>query len=88
MTSTERTARRPPGAILVALVCAGLLIGLPAAAFVYSEHRAIAGAAIAGLSPELAAVLARMWALARVSHEDRLCVDPFTGPDGLRTVIR
>jgi len=64
-------------------VCAGLLIGLPAAAFVYSEHRAIAGAAIAGLSPERAAVLARLWALARVSHEDRLCADPFTGPDGL-----
>ena len=49
----------------------------------YSEHRAIAGAAIQGLNPEHAAVLARLWSLARLSHEDRLCADPFTGPDGL-----
>ncbi len=64
-------------------MCAGLLIGLPAAAFVYSEHRAIAGAAIQGLNPERTAVLARLWGLARISHEDRLCADPFTGAEGL-----
>ncbi len=32
------------------------------AAFVYSEHRAIAGAAIASLTPERAALLSRIWA--------------------------
>ena len=60
-----------------------LLAASPAGAFVYSEHRAIAGAAIQGLNSEHAAVLARLWSLARVSHEDRLCADPYTGPQGL-----
>ncbi len=83
MTSTDRAGRRGRGTAVVALTLSFLLASSPARAFVYSEHRAIAGAAIAGLGPERAAVLARLWNLARVSHEDRLCVDPYTGPQGL-----
>jgi hypothetical protein len=83
LTSTDRTEPRRRGARFAAVLCVGLLFSAAARGFVYSEHRAIAGAAIQGLNPERAAVLARLWSLARVSHEDRLCADPFTGPEGL-----
>jgi hypothetical protein len=83
LTSTDRAGLRGPASSLVAFVLAFLLAASPARAFVYSEHRAIAGAAIQGLNPEHAAVLARLWSLARASHEDRLCADPYTGPQGL-----
>ncbi len=51
--------------------------------FVYSEHRSIAGAAIAVLTPERAATLARLWGLARDGHDVRLCAKPWTGAEGL-----
>jgi hypothetical protein len=69
--------------ILASAASAALLDPPPAAAFVYSEHRAIAGAAIAGLTPERAATLARLWAAGRPGHETRLCAEPWMGEDGL-----
>jgi len=60
------------------------LVAALAGAFVYSEHREIAGAAIAGLPPEKQGELARLWALARTGHEDRLCAEPWAGEQGLK----
>ena len=82
MTST-RPRRRSGALVLAAAASAALFDSSPARAFVYSEHRAIAGAAIAGLSPERAATLAKLWAAARQGYEVRLCADPWMGPDGL-----
>ena len=73
--------RRPHPGLAIALLV--LLIPDTAGAFVYSEHRAIAGAAIARLDPERAATLARLWTLARTGEEDRLCSEPWTGEAGL-----
>src|SRR5258706_14646039 len=51
-------------------------------AWVYSEHRQIAGEAIARLDPERRARLDALWAEARRGHEDRLCESPWAGPQG------
>ena len=80
MTSTR--ARRPAAALAFASAAA-LLDAPPADGFVYSEHRAIAGAAIERLTPERAATLQRLWAAARRGYEGRLCAEPWMGPDGL-----
>jgi hypothetical protein len=81
---TSSRPRRHAGArILAAAAAAALLDGRPARAFVYSEHRAIAGAAIAGLNHERAETLTRLWAAARQGYEIRLCAQPWTGEKGL-----
>lgn len=59
-----------------------LLAASPAHAWIYPEHRQIAGASIEGLDPERAAALRELWALARKGHEDRLCAEPFAGDQG------
>ena len=74
--------RRARGsAALVLFLFAGLLAG-PAAAWIYPEHRNIAGSAIEGLDPAHKAVLERLWAEARKGHEDRLCESPWAGDQG------
>lgn len=66
------------------LAAAGLATAAPAAyAWVHPEHRAIAGATIAGLPPEQAKALSELWAIARVGHEDRLCEQPWAGDQGM-----
>jgi hypothetical protein len=64
--------------------CAALLL-LPAAAagFVYGEHRAISGEAIAGLDAGRSSQLGQLWQLARVGYEGRLCEAPWAGDQGL-----
>jgi len=62
-------------------VAAGLLAP-PAAAWIYPEHRNIAGSAIEGLDPAHRATLERLWAEARKGHEDRLCEKPWAGDQG------
>ena len=59
-----------------------LSIALPARAWIYPEHRSIAGTAIAGLSPEDRAALDALWAEARTGHEERLCDTPWAGEQG------
>ena len=51
-------------------------------AWVYPEHRNIAGKAIEGLDPTRKAALERLWAEARKGHEDRLCESPWAGDQG------
>ena len=67
-----------------ALVLAALVVAAPALAWVYPEHRNIAGGAIAGLSPERKATLEKLWAEARKGHEDRLCEKPWEGDQGTK----
>ena len=64
-----------------AVLLAGLLAG-PAAAWVYPEHRNIAGSAIEGLDPVRKATLERLWTEARKGHEERLCASPWAGDQG------
>ena len=61
---------------------ATLVLAAPARAWVYPEHRNIAGSAISGLSPERKATLERLWAEARKGHENRLCESPWAGDQG------
>ena len=65
-----------------ALALAAGLFAPPAAAWIYPEHRNIAGSAIEGLDPEHRATLERLWAEARKGHEDRLCESPWAGDQG------
>ena len=65
-----------------AVVLAAVLLAAPAAAWVYPEHRDIAGKAIEGLDPAHKAALERLWAEARKGHEDRLCESPWAGDQG------
>jgi hypothetical protein len=51
-------------------------------AWIYPEHRNIAGSAIDGLDPARKATLERLWAEARKGHEDRLCESPWAGDQG------
>ncbi len=64
-------------AVLVAFCLAS-----PALAWIYPEHRNIAGKAIEGLDPTRKAALERLWAEARKGHEDRLCEKPVGGRPG------
>ena len=68
--------------LIAAFVLAAGFLTAPAAAWVYPEHRNIAGNAIAGLSPDRRATLERLWAEARKGHEDRLCEQPWAGDQG------
>jgi hypothetical protein len=65
-----------------ALVLAAGVLAAPAHAWIYPEHRNIAGSAIEGLDPARKAVLERLWAEARKGHEDRLCESPWAGDQG------
>ena len=69
-------------AVSAALALVLLSIALPARAWIYPEHRAIAGTAIEGLAPEERAVLDALWAEARKGHEERLCDTPWAGDQG------
>src|SRR5258708_14424852 len=69
-----------PMKLRVLLVAA--LAAAPAYAWVYPEHRDIAGSAIEGLNPARRAALERLWADARKGHEARLCEKPWAGGDG------
>ena len=76
LLSVSRT--RASAALLLA---AGLLAG-PAAAWVYPEHRNIAGKRDRGPRPDPQGALERLWAEARKGHEDRLCESPWAGDQG------
>ena len=65
-----------------ALVLAAILVAPPAAAWIYPEHRNIAGAAFEGLDPARKLALEKLWAEARKGHEDRLCEKPWAGDQG------
>jgi hypothetical protein len=68
MTPLHRIGWRTAAALLV------LLAPLQAArAWVYPEHRDIAVLAVQKLDPERRALFDRLWAEARVGHEQRLC---------------
>ena len=64
---------------LCVLAVVAALVASPAYAWVYPEHRDIAGAAVEGLDPARRAALAALWAEARRGAEERLCVDPWAG---------
>lgn len=68
----------------LAAALAGLFFStaLPARAWIYPEHRSIAGTAVAGLSPEERAALDALWAEARKGYEERLCDTPWAGDQG------
>ena len=61
------------------LVVVAALVASPAYAWVYPEHRDIAGTAVEGLDPARRAALAALWAEARRGAEARLCADPWAG---------
>ena len=61
------------------LVVVSALVASPAYAWVYPEHRDIAGAAVEGLDPARRAALSALWAEARRGAEARLCADPWAG---------
>jgi hypothetical protein len=66
------------------VILVSFLLALPARAWVYPEHRNIAGQAIDGLDPARKATLERLWAEARKGHEDRLCEKPWAGDQGTK----
>jgi len=68
--------------IAAALSLAAGFLAAPAYAWIYPEHRNIAGKAIEDLDPARKAALERLWALARKGHEDRLCESPWAGDQG------
>ena len=61
------------------LVVVAALLATPAYAWVYPEHRDIAGAAVEGLDPARRAALAALWVEARRGAEERLCAEPWAG---------
>lgn len=67
-------------------VALGLIVismqGRETLAWIYPEHRNIAGAAVAGLKPEEKAALERLWSVARKGYENRLCESPWEGDQG------
>jgi hypothetical protein len=73
--------RRGRASSVLLLAVAGVLAA-PAAAWIYPEHRNIAGSAFEGLDPARKAALERLWAEARKGHEDRLCEKPWAGDQG------
>jgi hypothetical protein len=51
-------------------------------AWIYPEHRDIAGEAVRTLDPAHQEIIEKLWAEARVGHENRLCAEPFAGDQG------
>ena len=74
--------RRNTKALLLAQVFAW--VAGPAAAWVYPEHRDIAVLAVLSLDPERKADFDRLWANARLGHEQRLCA---AGADAAQGVM-
>ena len=66
------------------LFLAAALVAAPAQAWIYPEHRNIAGSAFEGLDPARKAALEKLWAEARKGHEDRLCEKPWAGDQGAK----
>ena len=74
---------RHPAAVSSFLVAALLLLAAtPAQAWIYPEHRAIAGKAVADMSPAELEALEALWAEARQGHEERLCPVPWAADQG------
>lgn len=71
---------------LAALVLVAAAAALPARAWIYPEHRSIAGTAVSGLSNEDRAALDALWAEARTGYEARLCDTPWAGDQGPKPV--
>jgi hypothetical protein len=65
-----------------ALLLLSLLSASPARAWIYPEHRAIAGKAVADMSPAERETLDALWAEARQGHEERLCPVPWAADQG------
>lgn len=71
---------------LAALALAAASIAFPARAWIYPEHRSIAGTAVTGLSPADRAALDALWAEARTGYEARLCDTPWAADQGPKPV--
>ena len=69
---------------LVTTAAALLLVPFDARAFIYPEHRDIAGTAVSELPAPSRALLDRLWAEARTGHEGRLCGAAWAGDQGTR----
>lgn len=69
-------------AVVAALAVVLSSIALPARAWIYPEHRSIAGTAVTGLTPDERAALDALWAEARNGYEARLCDTPWAGDQG------
>jgi hypothetical protein len=74
-----KSHRLPAAGLAIATL---LVLADPASGFVYSEHRRIAGSAIASLPAEKSRILEDLWRLARTGNEQRLCEQPWAGPLG------
>ncbi len=59
-------------------------VACPALAWVYPEHRDIAGLGVISLDAERLAVFNRLWAAARTGHEPRLCEKGADTEQGLK----
>ncbi|HQQ75972.1 MAG TPA: hypothetical protein PLB01_01335 [Thermoanaerobaculia bacterium] len=70
------------GRTFAALLLVAVSAAPPARAWIYPEHRNIAGSAFEGLDPARKAVLEKLWGEARKGHEDRLCEKPWAGDQG------
>ncbi|MFN7986674.1 MAG: hypothetical protein U0529_04320 [Thermoanaerobaculia bacterium] len=68
--------------ITAALAVGLLATALPARAWIYPEHRSIAGTAVSELAPADREALDALWAEARKGHEERLCDTPWAGDQG------
>lgn len=66
----------------VVLAVAFVAIATPARAWIYPEHRSIAGTAVSELAPADREALDALWAEARKGHEERLCDSPWAGDQG------
>jgi hypothetical protein len=70
------------GGIKVWLILTLLIAASPADAWIHPEHRAIAGATIAGLDAARAQALRDLWAAARAGQEGRLCEQAWAADQG------
>ncbi len=71
-----------PRLLVFALPLALLLAASPAGAWIYPEHRDIAGRAIVKLDPARRAAIEKLWVEARKGQEARLCPSPFEAEQG------
>ncbi len=72
----------PKRPTFAALVLVAFLPASPARAWIYPEHREIAGKAVEEMSPAERAALDGLWAEARLGHEGRLCPVPWAADQG------
>lgn len=78
----EASVRFPRRPACAALLLFSLLSASPAHAWIYPEHRAITGKAVANLNPAEREALDGLWAEARQGHEERLCPVPWAEDQG------